>query len=450
MSNNDFIIRTLGIKEKDVDSITTGVDENGTFITVVKLKRIKMTCDFCGAPMISNGHYKKKVHSPTIRGYDGTIYYYANRYYCKVCGKTKVQNNPFSYKNFSSSFSLQISVMNYLKEPNYTIKMIADELHISKTTVNNYLDSYILTIKKDLPEWLGIDEVYSPKLACKGNSYLCVLTDGESRKIYDILESRGKRFLKDYFEYYYTLEERKTVKYVTMDMWEPYRDDAKKVFPNCIIAVDPFHFIKHLCDDFERVRIRTMNKQQYGSPSYYLLKKWNWLLKIDDIELGNEPKYNRVFKEKLNYEDIFNMLMKNFPELSKAYKLKEKFRLFVQEASYDKAVETYDEYLNDFKTCGIKEYEEFTNILINWRNEIINSFYRPYDDRKLTNAYTERINGEIRKHITISHGLGNFNRFKKRMIYALNSEKGEDKPKGFALKPKLDYSLRNKKNKLDK
>ena len=27
MSNNDFIIRTLGIEEKDVDSITTGVDE---------------------------------------------------------------------------------------------------------------------------------------------------------------------------------------------------------------------------------------------------------------------------------------------------------------------------------------------------------------------------------------------------------------------------------------
>ena len=42
-------------------------------------------------------------------------------------------------------------------------------------------------------------------------------------------------------------------------MWEPYRDDAKKLFPNCIVAVDSLHYVKHLCDGFEKLRIKTIN-----------------------------------------------------------------------------------------------------------------------------------------------------------------------------------------------
>ena len=32
-------------------------------------------------------------------------------------------------------------------------------------------------------------------------------------------------------------------------------------------------------------------------------------------------------------------------------------------------------------------------ILINWRDEILNSYLRPYYDRKLSNSLTENVNG---------------------------------------------------------
>ena len=82
-------------------------------------------------------------------------------------------------------------------------------------------------------------------------------------------------------------------------MWEPYKDVAKVYFPNCIIAVDPFHVIKHLHSNFERLRIDLMNQCVYGSNAYYLLKKWSWLLVADDINLDNDYKYNKRFKRML-------------------------------------------------------------------------------------------------------------------------------------------------------
>ena len=38
-------------------------------------------------------------------------------------------------------------------------------------------------------------------------------------------------------------EERLSVKYVTIDMWEPYKDVAKTYFPNCVLI---WRYLKEL------------------------------------------------------------------------------------------------------------------------------------------------------------------------------------------------------------
>ena len=400
-----------------------------------------MICDFCGLPMVSNGHRIVNLKNAILTDRKCYVKLYCNRYYCKGCGVSKTQTNPLSLNYFSISYSTIFNIMNHLKNLNNTLESISLEFNISDTTVNNYIDSFIVLPKVKLPEWIGIDEIHNPRLASKGSAYLCVITDGQNRKLLDILSSRGKRFLYDYFDFYFTKEERENVKFVSMDMWEPYKEDAKKLFPNCIVAVDPFHYVKHLCDGFEKLRIRIMKVYIYKSDAYYLLKEWNWLLTTDNVDLDNEPQYNRVFGKYLNRRDIYNMLLENFPELNKAYHLKEDFRDFVKTGTYEEAPTKLEEYIDKFKSCEIKEYEEFTKILVNWKQEIINSFYRPYGDKKLTNAYTERINGEIRKYINVSHGLGNFDRFRKRVLYALNDDIG------YSLKPRLDHSFKKKKTK---
>lgn len=424
--NTDFITRTLNISEDDVEGLNVSFKDDVVTYDIT-LKRREMSCPLCGGNMIGHGHNRPKpIKSSNIREHKNIILYRSNRYLCKECGHTLTQDNPFTFSKFSTSFQLMRSVLTYLGNLNYTLDMISKELRISNTQVNNYLDSFITIPKLELPEWLGIDEIHNPELSYKNSSYLCVLVDGNQRCIYDVLGSRSKDYLSNHFSVL-TIEERSKVKYVTIDLWSPYKEIALKYFPNCIVAVDPYHYVSHLCDGFDRLRINLMNQCVYGSNAYYLLKKWNWLLTTDDVNLDNDRVYNNRFKCKLNRRDIFDMIIDNFPILANAYYLKEEFRKFVKESDYDNAVKNYDNYVNNFKESEIYEYNEFTNILVNWKEEILNSFLKPYDDHKLSNALTESINGKLGNYLSISHGIVNFTRFRKRILYALN--------------PKIYYSL---------
>ena len=385
----------------------------------VTLIRKVLNCPYCGAKMIGHGHKKKKISHPALREFKGVIIYNANRYICTSCNKTFMEDNPFTFNGFNSSYLLLRSVMIKLGDLHYTLKMISEELNISSTQVNKYLDSYVTIPRMSLPECLGIDEIHNPEMSYKGSAYLCVMVDNENRSVYDILGSRSKNYLDNYF-YGFRQEEKDAVKYVTIDMWASYKDLAYKHFKNCIVAIDPFHVIEHLCKDFTQIRINIMNQVEFGSNAYYLLKRWNWLLEKDNVDLDNEAVYNNRFKTKLNRRQILKMILDISPKLEEAYVLKEKYRTFNKVMSYEEAVENYDVLVKEFEDSDIAEYRELIGIFHNWRKEILNSFKRPYDDRKLSNAFCENINGKIDTYLDISRGITNFTRFRKRILYALN------------------------------
>lgn len=418
ISNNDFITTILNVRESDVKDFYVSND-NDTVFYHITLKRKTLDCPYCHGNTIGHGIIKKKIFHPALRGKNGYLLYNANRYLCKSCGKTMLEQNPFTFPNFNSSYLLLDEVMKKLGNLNYTVDMISKELNISTTQINKYLDSYITIPPRPLPECIGIDEIHSPVLSRKNASYLCMIVDNERRALYDILDSRSKNYLSSYVTSF-KREERASVKYVTIDMWEPYKDVAYSFFPNAIVAVDPFHVIEHLCNDFEKLRVSLMNQCIYDSNGYYLLKKWNWLMTKDDVELDNKKVFNHRFKTYLNHRDLLNMIFESFPILKDAYMLKEFYRDFNKDATYEEAAKQFDTILNLFKNSGIPQYDEFIGVLTNWRTEIINSFKRPYANRKLTNSFTEETNGKIRTYIAVSRGIANFDRFKIRAIYALD------------------------------
>ena len=122
---------------------------------------------------------------------------------------------------------------------------------------------------------------------------------------------------------------------------------------------------------------------------------WRKLL-LSEYNLDNEPKYNSYFKCKLNYRDLFNMLLDISPQLKEAYYLKELYRYFNKNCEYEKA----EEELSD----------------------IISEFERPYNDRKQSNALAENFNQKLRVLIDVSNGYTNFERFRVRAIYCLNDK----------------------------
>lgn len=187
-----------------------------------------------------------------------------------------------------------------------------------------------------------------------------------------------------------------------------------------------------------------MKSKTYGSNSYYLLKSWHKLPESDKYNLDNEPRYNHVLKMKVNYADIYKMLLEIDDELTAAYELKEAYRDFNKHCTYEEAQNKIDELIALFQKENIKEYEEFVTILINWKQEIINLFLRSeVTGQRLSNAKSESMNLQIGLNISISKGLGNFLRFRKRMLYCFNDKIF------YALTPYLKSMKRNLKQKIE-
>lgn len=387
----------------------------------VTLKKVEMRCEACGGRMTVHGYKDRKISHPALTEHKLVLIHHARRFICTQCHATAMEPNPFAFEGFRSSYLLMRKVMERLSNLNYTLDMISRELHISTTQITRYLDSYVTVPPVRLPEWICIDELHSPSLSSRNASYLCVLADGSRRCLLDVFPSRSKAYLSNRFTAY-PLEKRRCVKYVTIDMYRPYLDVARECFPECIVAVDPFHVVKHLMDGFGKLRISLMNRCEYGSNGYYLLKKWHWLLESDGVNLDNEPVWNSRFGRKLNRRDIENMILESFPILEKAWVLKERYRRMNMECSYGEACAEFDGLLDDFRNSGIREYEEFTQILSTWKEEILNSFMRPYGKAKLSNALCENLNGKIGDYIRISKGVTNFQRFRKRVLFALSED----------------------------
>lgn len=414
----DSIINLSNIDKEKIKTFYVETRDDET-IFHIELKHSQMDCPFCGGSTCSHGHTKPKIiNHPVLTARNSYIIFKSNRHICNECGKTFVESNPFTYDSFKNSIFCLNNVMKQLSNLNYTYKMIGNLNNISTTQVQRYMDSYVNIPRIHLPVSIGIDEIHSKMAKRKNSSYLCIMVDNEHRCLFEMLPSRSKTELNRYFDKI-SKEEKATVRFVTIDMWEPYKDVALRQFPNCVIAVDPFHVVKHLMDAFTRIRLNIMYQVEYGSDAYYLLKTWKDLIETD-VDLDNEPVYNKRFKKKLNKRQLRDMILDISENLALGYELKEMYRRFNKEATFKNCEAWFDYLVEAFEQSGLSEYNDFISMIKNWKVEILNSFLRPFDDRKLSNALAENTNSKLRSYIAISNGISNFTRFRKRCIFALN------------------------------
>lgn len=417
MAINDFIISTLNVTADSIESISVHKSNNILHIAV-KLTATFPTCPCCGGSSKIKGYSIYSYNHLDIAGKQSIIDWNRRRYKCKDCGKTFSEQSPFGPENFHQSYAVLRDIALALHNIRFTFKNIATRYHVSDTIVQMYANSFIRAPRINLPENLGIDEI-SSSMAKYGGSFICVFVDNNGRVLNELLPNRSKATLSKYFESI-PKSERDRVKYVTIDMWQPYKDVCEKYLKNAEISVDPFHVIEHLTLGFSRIRVDTMNQCVYNSPSYYLIKSWHKLLDSDIFYLDNEPKYNGKFKQKLNYRDLYNMLLNISPELTRAYELKELYREFNLTCSFEEAPARLDQIIEIFEEENLYCYQKFVALLKHWKPEIIHSFRRPNDDRRQSNALSENINQSLKLLIAVSNGYSNFERFRARALYSLN------------------------------
>ena len=59
-----------------------------------------------------------------------------------------------------------------------------------------------------------------------------------------------------------------------MDLFSPYYDLVKQLFPNAKIVLDCFHIVQHLSRTMSRVRVQIMNQFERKSHEYKAIKRY--------------------------------------------------------------------------------------------------------------------------------------------------------------------------------
>ncbi|MDS3283203.1 transposase, partial [Streptococcus pneumoniae] len=99
------------------------------------------------------------------------------------------------------------------------------------------------------------------------------------------------------------------VKIITMDMFSPYYDLAKQLFPCAKIVLDRFHIIQHLSRAMSRFRVQIMNQFEQKSHEYKAIKRYWKLIQQDSRKLSDKRFYRPTFRMHLTNKEILDKIL---------------------------------------------------------------------------------------------------------------------------------------------
>ena len=429
MDNIYFIIKDFNltnISDIDEESIKASIDSN-VYSVLFKIIRNIFICPYCGSDNIKIRSSRiEKIKHVLNNGSPCNVLFNKRIYLCEDCNKMFSEKLDRFSNEHGISFALNFFILESLKSEKMTYLEVSKRFNVSVTTVINVFDESVNIKRHHLPQVLSIDEVYKKGLS--RTKYCCILFDPINNIVIDVIDSRRKPDLEDYFRRI-KLAERENVKFITIDLYKTYKSIAHSFFKKAKLCADPFHVIENLNRCLDKVRLRVMkefekSKDRLGF-DYWLMKKyWKFLL----ADFQKLPEINYHFKKKDCYVSkyyILDKILELSPELKEAYLLKESYIEFNNNATLDNAEELLSELIYNFRNSSIEEMNSFGLLLARWKKEIINSF-NVVDGWRVTNANIERKNQDIDLMYLCSHGLTNFKRARNRIMYSLNKNEPID------------------------
>lgn len=417
--SDSLILASYGIDVTDLE-IYEVLDQNDREVSIrIRLRRKNVPCPDCGAISdIGIKDYKrKKYRLVNPNGKTFVIHYEQRRFLCS-CGRTFLEKNPFIWNhNYKVDPKIISLVINYLKKP-FTVQNIAEFVGISPSSVFNIIDRYVKIPKKHLPEILSIDEFLGFNADSDNiGKYPCLLVDVKTHELIDVIRSRRKVWLEDYFSKKNASEVQR-VKYVVIDMHQPYKDVFKKYFPHAIIAIDKFHYVRYVTDAIDLVRKRIMNRFEDFEVEYKLLKNNRFSLLKKDDPSRRKKKLISYLGKYLNKAELLNEVLSIDTELRNAYEIGHHFLKVLDKISFDRSVDFVKSTISIFASSGIDEFQKVADTFTNWKVEIINSFIVTADGYALTNGPIEGMNNKVKTIKKLSYGIVNFNHLRARILLA--------------------------------
>ena len=240
-----------------------------------------------------------------------------------------------------------------------------------------------------------------------------IAQDFDSRQIITILDGRTQVTIRKHF-FRYSRQVRSRVKVITMDMFSPYYDIARKLFPNAKIILDRFHIVQHLSRAMCRLRIQIMKQSDRKSHKYRALKRYWKLIQQDSRKLSNKRFYRPAFRMHLTNREILDKLLSYSEDLKHHYNLYQLLLFHFQEKQADHFFGLIEETIS----CVNPIFQTVFKTFLKDKDKIMNALELPYSNAKL-----EATNNIIKVIKRNAFGFRNFDNFKTRILIALNIKK---------------------------
>ena len=408
MEQLNFITNILGIKDKNIiilDYLDAGTHKE----VIAKLDYPAPKCHNCQGQMAKYDFQKEsKIPYLECAGYKTLIRLRKRRFRCKGCGKMAVSETSLVKKNHQIATIVKQKITQKLIEK-LPMTAISESLSVSTSTVIRQLHKFkFKTDLNYLPEHMSWDE-YSFK---KGKMSF-IAQDYDTRKIVAILDGRTQATIRNHF-LRYSRQVRNCVKVITMDMFNPYYDIARKLFPNAKIVLDRFHIVQHLSRAMNRVRIQIMNQFDRKSHEYKALKRYWKLIQQDSYTLSRKRFYRPTFRAHLTNKEILEKLLSYSQDLRDHYELYQLLLFHFQEKHADYFFELITESISAVNPI----FQTIFRTFLRDQDKIINALELPYSNAKL-----EATNNLIKVIKRNAFGFRNFENFKTRIFIALNIKK---------------------------
>jgi len=303
-------------------------------------------------------------------------------------GKVKLINVPWSTSGSSFTLLFELNVLSLL-QGGMSASAAGRYCGIDSRRIFRIMARHVSTALSSQPlatfKELSIDETSRKK----GHNYLTICCDSKAKKVVGIGVGKDKEALAHALvDMEVRGASRKTIKTVTMDMSTAYISGVETFIENADIVFDRFHISKLLNEAVDKVR----REDQRNFREAFRNTRYLWLRKGGDLKEEQQAKLNE--------------LSEAYPNIGKAYRLKELFRAVFDAAEYNHNLRPLNNWVTEAWDSDLKPIQGFVNTLRNhWYG------VRTYFKRVATNAHAENINLKIQQIKRIARGYKNVQHF---------------------------------------
>ncbi len=365
-----------------------------THLEVRKTSTIEV-CPRCATPSGAiYDHRVARIRDAPIRDRQVMLHIRKRRFSCKPCAKPFTEPVPGIHKGARFTERFKRAVL-WACETFSDLKSVRRAFRCSAGFLYRTLYQQ-LELKRRMrlypwPKVIGIDEHFFRRNPTFGfREFVSVLVDYKGRRLMEVVHGRSSAELEYSLQY---IPGRHHVRFVVMDLCEPFRNFVRGFFKNALIVADKFHVVRLLSGAINRRR-----KEITGDRRTLPLRR---LLLRNGFTLDHGRRF------------LLNRWLQRHPELNEVYRTKEALHSLYRVKGYDRAARVFTRLTDQMAGSQLPEIQTLRSTLMRWRFEILTYFASG-----LTNGRTEGFNNKAKVVKRRAYGYRSFANYRLRLLNA--------------------------------